>query len=299
MSGVESMENPIVIRALESPEEMLQAEELQRQVWGEGETDILPVHLLLAVSHHGGVVIGAFDGKELVGLVVGFLGADTESPDRVAMARLEHYSHILGVLPEYRSRGIGYLLKVAQRQAVQAQGVRLITWTYDPLLSLNAQLNIRQLGAVCSRYVQDAYGEMRDALNVGQSSDRFVVDWWITSRRVTSRLAGARKPLDLAHFLSAGAEKVNACSLNQQGFIYPSSDVEYPEGTLALVEIPADIQAIRKADPALAQAWREHTRDIFTHMFKHGYLVTDFVYLSGETYPRSYYLLAYGESTLG
>lgn len=293
------MSDSIVIRPLVSPAEMLQAEEVQRQVWGEGDTDILPVHLLQAINLHGGVVIGAFDGDKLVGLVVGFLGADSESPERVAMARLEHYSHILGVLPEYRSRRLGYALKIAQREAVLAQGVRLITWTFDPLLSLNAHLNIRQLGAVCNRYLPNVYGELRDSLNIGQKSDRFVVDWWITSRRVISRLAGERKPLDLAHFLSAGAEKVNPSSLNDEGFIYPAEDVRYSESTLALVEIPADIQAIRSADPALAKAWREGTREIFTNMFEAGYLVTDFVYLRGERYPRSYYVLAHGESTLG
>ena len=293
------MSDSIVIRPLVSPAEMLQAEEVQRQVWGEGDTDILPVHLLQAINLHGGVVIGAFDGDKLVGLVVGFLGADSESPERVAMARLEHYSHILGVLPEYRSRRLGYALKIAQREAVLAQGVRLITWTFDPLLSLNAHLNIRQLGAVCNRYLPNVYGELRDSLNIGQKSDRFVVDWWITSRRVISRLAGERKPLDLAHFLSAGAEKVNPSSLNDEGFVYPAEDVRYPESTLALVEIPADIQAIRSADPALAKAWREGTREIFTNMFEAGYLVTDFVYLRGERYPRSYYVLAHGESTLG
>ena len=293
------MSDSIVIRPLVSPAEMLQAEEVQRQVWGEGDTDILPVHLLQAINLHGGVVIGAFDGDKLVGLVVGFLGADSESPERVAMARLEHYSHILGVLPEYRSRRLGYALKIAQREAVLAQGVRLITWTFDPLLSLNAHLNIRQLGAVCNRYLPNVYGELRDSLNIGQKSDRFVVDWWITSRRVISRLAGERKPLDLAHFLSAGAEKVNPSSLNDEGFVYPAEDVRYSESTLALVEIPADIQAIRSADPALAKAWREGTREIFTNMFEAGYLVTDFVYLRGERYPRSYYVLAHGESTLG
>jgi predicted GNAT superfamily acetyltransferase len=293
------MVDSIIIRPLKSHQEMLQAEDVQQQVWGEDETDILPVHLLQAISHHGGVVIGAFDGIRLVALVVGFLGADTESPDRVAMARLEHYSHILGVLPAYRGRGLGFALKVAQREAVLAQGVRLITWTYDPLLSLNARLNIRQLGAVCNRYIPDMYGQMRDALNLGQASDRFIVDWWITSRRVTSRLASARKPLDLAHFLSAGAEKVNPSSLNHQGFVYPSDRIDFPESTLALVEIPADIQAIRTADPELARAWREQTREIFTHMFNSGYLITDFVYLKGEQFPRSYYVLAFGEATLG
>jgi len=290
---------PFELRPLETFEDMVQAEALQRKVWPGSETDIVPAHIALAISQHGGVVLGAFDGERLVGYIIGFIGTDRHSPGRVAMARLKHCSHQMGVDPEYRGQGIGLALKVAQREAVLRQGIRLITWTYDPLLSLNAHLNIRKLGAVCNTYIENAYGQMRDALNVGIPSDRFEVDWWVTSRRVEQRLEGSRAPLDLAHFLGAGAEKVNTSRLGENGLLYPGKEVDEPRGTLALVEIPPDFLAIKREVPELALTWRMHTREIFKHLFDRGYIVVDFIYLRGERYPRSYYLLAHGEGTLG
>jgi len=262
------------LRPLDTFEDMVQAEALQRKVWPGSETDIVPAHMALAISHHGGVVIGAFDGERLIGYIIGFIGTDRHSPGRVAMARLKHCSHQMGVDPEYRGQGIGLALKVAQREAVLRQGIRLITWTYDPLLSLNAHLNIRKLGAVC-------------------------VDWWVTSRRVEQRLEGSRAPLDLAHFLGAGAEKVNPSRLGEDGLLYPGEEVDEPQGTLALVEIPPDFLAMKREAPKLALAWRMHTREIFKRLFERGYIVVDFIYLREERYPRSYYLMAHGEGTLG
>jgi predicted GNAT superfamily acetyltransferase len=293
------MDEGIEIRPVQSQAEILQVEAVQSRIWPSDEIDVVPAHILQAIRSHGGVLIGAFEKDQLVGFVLGFLGADSRSSERVAMARLEHYSHELGVLPEYRGRGIGFALKLAQREHVLQQGVRLITWTYDPLLSLNAQLNIRQLGAVCDRYTPDAYGEMRDALNTGLASDRFVVDWWVTSNRVEARLAGERKPLDLAHFLSAGAEKINPATLGSDDFVHPAEELFYPSGTFALIEIPSDFAKLRAKDLGLAAAWREQTREIFLHVFEQGYLVTDFIFLRGETFPRSYYILSYGETTFG
>ncbi len=293
------MGESIQIRVLRTPDEMRAAEELQSTVWQGDALDIVPGHLALAISHNGGVVAGAFDGQALVGLVIGFIGTDAQSPGRVAMARLKHYSHELAVHPDYRNRGIGYALKLAQRELVMKQGIRLISWTYDPLLSVNAHLNIRRLGAICNTYIEDAYGEMRDNLNFGDRTDRFHVDWWITSKRVETRLTRERKPLDLAHFLSAGAVKLNPTRLDDRGLLLPSDQIYAPEGTFSLVEIPPDYQTLKSADPDLAASWREQTREVFAEAFKQGYLVTDFIHLHEERYPRSYYLLSYGEGTLG
>ena len=293
------MKQNIQIRILHSAQEMHAAEDLQALVWQVGSLDVIPGHLALAISHNGGVVAGAFDGDTLVGLVVGFIGTDSQSPGRVAMARLKHYSHELAVHPDYRNRGIGYALKLAQRNLVMRQGIRLISWTYDPLLSVNAQLNIRRLGAVYNTYIKDAYGEMRDGLNLDDHSDRFHVDWWITSKRVETRLTNERKPLDLAHFLSAGAEKLNPTRLDARDLLLPSETFDPPEGTFALVEIPPDYQKVKSTDAGLARHWREQTREIFTDAFRRGYMVTDFIHLREERYPRSYYLLSYGEGTLG
>lgn len=293
------MTDRIVIRPLETLEEMHQVEALQEAVWPGIGVNLVPATLLITIAHNGGVVIGAFDGDRLVGFVFGFLGTDPKTPHRVASARLKHCSHMLGVHPDYRNRGIGFRLKLAQREAVMAQGVRLITWTYDPLLSRNAHLNIRRLGAICRTYIRDAYGQMSDGLNVGLPTDRFQVEWWITSHRVESRVKGNRRPLDLAHFLGAGAEKLNPATLGPDDLPRPAENPARPSGNLALVEIPPDFLALRDKDRGLALAWRMHTREIFEQAFAAGYMVTDFVHLKGERVPRSYYVLSHGDSTLG
>jgi predicted GNAT superfamily acetyltransferase len=293
------MQSIVQIRMLESQQDMRQVEDLQRQVWPGSELEIVPAHMLLTIAHNGGVAVGAFEGERLVGFVLGFLGTDEASSGRPAMARLKHCSHMLGVHPDVRGRGIGFRLKEVQRQMVLKDGVRLITWTYDPLLSVNAHLNIHLLGAVARTYLRDVYGEMRDDLNAGLASDRFMVDWWITSARVSERLERRRPALDLAHFLAAGAVKINATSLTTDGLPCPSGAIEEPHGGLVLVEIPYDFGAIRKDDAVLAGEWRAHARQIFETCFGAGYIVTDFVNSGGETLPRSYYLLAHSEGTLG
>lgn len=292
-------DDSIKIRPLQTVEDMDRAEELQQLVWPGSDMEIVPSHLLLAIAHHGGVVLGAFDRDLLVGIVMGFLGTDSMSPGRVAMARLKHCSHILGVHPDYRNRGLGYQLKLAQRERVMRDGVRLITWTYDPLLSVNAHLNIRQLATICRVYLRDVYGKLRDELNAGISTDRFQVEWWLTSSRVDSRIDNQRPPLDLANYLSAGALKLNPSTLNEHDLLVPTDRWFPPDGNLLLVEIPPDYLLMKKQDIELARVWRQHIREIFEHVFNEGYMVTDFVYLKGEKIPRSYYVLSHGESRLG
>jgi predicted GNAT superfamily acetyltransferase len=291
-------DEPLSIRPLSTPDEMVLVEELQRAVWVGNETEIVPVHMLLAVAQGGGVILGAFEGTRLVGMVFGFLGVDSADPDRVAMARLR-IVHMLAVHPTARNRSIGFRLKLEQRAVIVSQGIRLATWTYDPLLSLNAHLNIRRLGALCRTYVREAYGEMRDGLNAGLPSDRFDVEWWVTSNRVAARLEARRPPLDLVHFLEGGAQKVNPASLRADGWPEPADDLEPMEANLLLAEIPPDFQALRSADLGLARAWRQHSRALFEQAFGLGYLVSDFVYLRGETSPRAYYILLQGETTFG
>lgn len=300
---------------------MVEVEKLQRLVWPGNETDVVPAHLLLAAESNGGVVIGAYDSSNpdvrhpggipepfaekpnlgmLVGFVFGFPGLIT-SPEGT---RLKHHSHMLGVHPEYRDRGLGFTLKRAQWQMVRRQGIDLITWTYDPLQSRNANLNISVLGAVCDTYIREAYGEMRDGLNQGLPSDRFMVSWWINTRRVERRLSKkARKKLDLAHFLAADVEILNPTSVGPDGLARPAAQdftsrkLARVNSSLVLLEIPVDFQAIRSLEPSLALDWRLHIRECCESLFQKGYLVTDFIFLPGTT-GRSFYVLSQGMSTL-
>jgi predicted GNAT superfamily acetyltransferase len=143
------------IKILETPEEMTGVEDLQRIVWPGSETDIVPVNMLIAAIHNGGLVIGAFIEKQLIGFVFGFPGLES-TPDG---PRPKHCSHMLGIHPQHRDSGVGFLLKRAQWQMVRHQGLDHVTWTFDPLLSRNAYLNISKLGAVCNTYRRAEYGD--------------------------------------------------------------------------------------------------------------------------------------------
>jgi predicted GNAT superfamily acetyltransferase len=279
------------IKILESPEDMTLVEDLQRAVWQGSETDVVPAHILITAVHNGGVVIGALEGSQLIGFVFGFPGLEF-TPDG---PRPKHCSHMMGVRPGYRDTGVGFALKRAQWQMVRHQGLDHITWTYDPLLSRNARLNLTKLGAVCNTYRRSEYGDMRDGLNAGLPSDRFQVDWWINTRRVERRLGKrARRPLKLDHFSQADLQPFYTLHPQAGGLPRPPDHVSPLEGKLALAEIPSEFEALKAVDFALARDWRFFTREVFESAFTAGYIATDFVFDQG----RSFYVLSYGETTL-
>ena len=282
------------IRILETPEDMEVVEELQRRVWPGSETDVVPAHMLITAVHNGGLVLGAIEGDELVGFLFGFPGLETV-PDG---PRAKHCSHMLGVLESHRDAGIGFALKRAQWQMTRHQGLDHITWTYDPLLSRNAHLNIARLGAVCNAYLRNVYGDMRDGLNAGLASDRFQVDWWIRTKRVERRLSKRpRGTLGLAQFREAEIQHLFSPAVGSDGWIAPPDGFAAPDGRLALAEIPSDFMALKIADISLARDWRFFSREVFESVFKEGYLITDFVF--DKESNRSFYVLADGESLLG
>lgn len=268
---------------------MAAVETLQSLVWSCSDLDVVPKDLLLAVTHNGGLAIGAFVNDKLVGAVFGFPGF-YPIPDG---PRLKHHSHLLAVHPDWRSKGIGFALKRAQWQMVRKQGIDRITWTYDPLLSRNAHLNIARLGAVCDTYMRSAYGEMQDGLNAGLPSDRFQVDWWLNTKRVERRLSRrSRPPLTLDHYRAAQATLLEATTGRENAPQPPVHEAGLT-GTLLLVEIPSDLPALKAADLSLARDWRFYTREVFEDAFAAGYLVTDFVHAK----RRSFYVMTHGEST--
>lgn len=293
--------NSIVLKALKNAEEIRPVEELQRLVWTGSETEVVPMHMLMTIARNDGLLIGAYDEEELVGFVFGFLGVDHKGDQ----GQIKHCSHMMGVHPDYRDSGVGAKLKRAQWQLVRHQGLELITWTYDPLESRNANLNIAKLGAICSTYTRDIYGELEDDLNAGLPTDRLQVDWWVNSRRVLKRLTStAENRLSLAHYLAADVTIINQTRLNDAGFPAPYQDsmdtLENPDTRpkMTLFEIPANFQAIKAADLELAYEWRMYSRVVFELFFSHGYLITDFVFMPGKD-PRGYYLLSHGEATMG
>lgn len=284
----------ILIRPLTTFDEMRPVVDLQKIYWGDDFESVIPAHMLFSLANHGGHVLAAFDGERPVGVLVGFLGTNVEATNRPAMANLQIASKRMVVLPEYRGHGIGYRLKLAQRDIAIKQGVRLVVWTFDPLLSLNAHLNVRKLGVTCSVYHQDYYGTSGEGgLAKLGSSDRLLAEWWVTNRRVEERLHGSRGGLKLAHYLEADTPIVNPSSVTDDGALFPAETTISPAGALALVEIPSQYPAIEAGNPKLAIAWRLHIRHVFGQIFARGFTVTDFLTETYEGRERSLYLLSY------
>jgi len=278
------------IHLLTTPEEMLAVEALQRVVWSSPDMDIVPKDLLLTAIHNGGLAIGAFAGIDLVGICFGFPGFYPTSDG----PRLKHNSFILGVHPDWSGQGIGFALKRAQWQMVRNQGIDRITWTYDPLLSRNAHLNISRLGAVCNTYLRSEYGEMRDGLNAGLPSDRFQVDWWLNTPRLTRRLGRHPRPaLSIDHYRLARATLLSAIQV-PGAELHPPEETPSLKGTLLLVEIPPDFLALKTREMSTARDWRFYMREVFETAFASGYMVTDFVHEQAG----SFYVLTSEGSTL-
>lgn len=282
------------IRALTTLDEMRAAVELQKVFWGEDAESVIPAHMLFSLAAHGGHVLTAWDDDTMVGVLIGFLGTNIAESNRPAMANLEIVSKRMVVLPEYRNRGVGYQLKVAQRALAVKQGVRLVVWTFDPLFAGNAHLNIRKLGGICREFRRDYYGT-QDAggLTVLGSSDRLVVEWWVTNRRVEERITGSRSDLNLRHYLDANTPILNRTTADARGLCLPATVPLRASGSMVLLEIPTDYSAMVRTDPELARAWRAHSRLMFDALIDAGYLVTDFLREEHEGRARAFYLLSH------
>ncbi len=234
------------------------------------------------------VVLGAFEDDRLIGATASRLMPDDAEPARVAQGRLQVIG--LAVLEQASGRGIaGGLMRLHRLLAIR-EGVRLITWVQDPLEGPLAHLAVHKLGAV-SRSLMGSPG--------GTPDGRLEIEWWVSSPRVQTRLAGGRPDLDLAHALEAGAPKLNAGRLEDDGLLHPAGGDVPPDGATALVEVPHALQVLRARDPALVQAWRVHLNSILSEAFSRGYWLTDYLWLRGERVPRAYFLLIDGERTLG
>jgi predicted GNAT superfamily acetyltransferase len=284
----------ITVHKIQNTEHFYQCEEVQRRAWGMDNLSIVPAHVLIPAQQSGGLVLGAFNEKEkMVGFLFGFLGTRDPIPAGQTVAqRLKHCSHMMGVVPEYQSQGVGYLLKLAQAEHVRSQRLELVTWTYDPLESANANLNLCKLGVICNTYVPDYYGDLRDARNLGLPTDRFHVEWWVSSRRVVARLSGQDQRPTLSEVLDGGAHLVNQVHIDRKGIPHPTAHDLGATDAALLVEIPARFQSLKAADPALAMEWRLGTRELFTHYFEVGYTVSEFFSEITDDMRRSYYLLS-------
>lgn len=260
------------------PEEFKAMEEIQKDAWNAEDIAVTPAHVLRAAQMANNCVYIAYCGDEPAGYVYGFFGLHN--------SKLFLHSHQVGVKRKYQNRGVGYLLKLRQRDFAMRLGIDLIRWTFDPLQSKNAYFNFTKLGVINREYIRNLYGEIRDELNKGLPTDRFYVEWYISSPRVVDRVEKGVKP-PLADDLELTV--INKIKTLEQGLITIADyDTSLREKILAM-EIPTNFTDIKKRAPNLALEWRIKTREIFEKYLSSGYLVADLIHSKDK--KRCFYVL--------
>jgi len=255
----------IDLRDLTTIDDLARVVEFEKRIWGyTNGDDVVPLPVLAATVHRGAVLVGAFDGDDMIGFVY--------SIPAIRRGRLSHWSHMMGVAPPYRSSGLGRRLKMAQRDRVLALGIDLVEWTYDPLLATNAHLNFAKLGVVVEEYAENFYGTSTSPLHGDLPTDRFVAEWWIRTPRVEERLAGATPAPP-----PQAAVPVNAVRLVGRWGACREVDLSVA-APLLLVRLPPAFAGMLDGAPDLAREWRQQTRGIFTTYFGRGYRAVEFLF---------------------
>ena len=176
----------VVIRRCEGLDELRACIVLQKEIWNFTDAELVPLRMFVVADKVGGQVMGAFDGKEMVGFALSVPGARS--------GRVYLHSHMLAVRKEHRNSGLGRRLKLLQREDALGRGIELIEWTFDPLEIKNAYLNIEKLGAISRRYNINQYGVTSSPLQGGLPSDRLIAEWWLKSNRVETLLSTGKNP---------------------------------------------------------------------------------------------------------
>ncbi|MGC0416376.1 GNAT family N-acetyltransferase [Embleya sp. AB8] len=243
-----------IIRELHELDELEDVCALFCEIWGAAPGNApINVEQMRALSHAGNYVAGAYADGRLAGATVAFFGAP--------IARTMH-SHITGARPGHAA---GFALKLHQREWALDRGLSRITWTYDPLIRRNAYFNVAKLAGRPDGYLPNFYGSVDDAINGGTDTDRVLVAWELADPQVAAAARSAPIPVVVP------PDAVAALTDRDDLPVLGRTDAEH-----LLVEVPADIEALRRTDPGAAKEWRIALRDVLGGLLADGARVIGF-----------------------
>ncbi len=277
------LDDEITIRRAESVADYRACQDAQRRAWGVTEDGYLvPVATMVGANLHGGLVLGAFlPSGEAVAMSFAFLGRSE--------GRLCLYSQLTGVVPGYQSRGLGYQIKLLQRDFARAEAIDAIAWAFDPLQAGNAHFNLARLGASAGRYIDNMYGERTDALNAGVPTDRLIAEWDTRADSTVAIPIPSDASSSLPRLIDTGAGPVGEAE--PDGTPVPIGIQPLIGTPRVLLEIPADIARLRRERPELAEQWRSAVRLAFRTAFDAGYRAVHFLREETDGNRRGFYVL--------
>ncbi len=242
----------IQIQSITTIEQLKEMQVVEEAVWQMPPT---PIHQTYTAVNHGGIALGAYDGDNMIGFLYSFAGFNGK----------ETYlcSHMLGILPEYRKTGLGTKMKFQQAELAKELGYSYITWTFDPLESLNAYLNIHKLGAVGAYYKENHYGEMNDGLNTGLPTDRIQIIWDMNKN------VGEKKKI------TVDPSKVVLDNISNKPLLKEDLETFLTNDGSVFVAIPNNIQQLKREQIEIAKQWRFNIRKVLQRLFEEGYLAAN------------------------
>ncbi len=273
----------VTIAPFKKAEDYKTCVDIQREVWGCSDLEIIPPAMLMAADHCGGLNLGAFNSLgEMVGFASSIVGNEKGEPI--------HHSYMLAVRKAYRNFDVGFKLKLAQRREALRQGIAKITWTFDPMQPMNAYFNFGKLAVWSNTHWEDFYGETTSFLDRGLPTDRFYACWELEAKRVEERLEDgpprhdARKELkkyEVVNRLEPVAPGMAICSPLKLGAV----------SSPFLFEIPYNLPEIKNRNLGVALEWQGKLRQLFRTCFRKGFSATDFLLMEDEGRLRTFYLL--------
>lgn len=265
----------MTIRHLQSHADRAACVSLQRLIWGEAFSEVVPPSVLRVAQEIGGICAGAFDKNDrMVGFVFGQIGN--------RKGKSINWSQMLAVIPQQRGQGIARQLKLFQRDFCLQNNIEYICWTYDPLVARNAHLNLNKLGVEIDSYVMDYYPRSNGSpLHAGMRLDRFIVEWSLRSGRCENAILGQISEIPE----TATSFPVVNTKDDSNGQVVLISN--FTEHSGVRIEIPEDIENILLRAPEVADRWRENTQKAFMHYLEKSYKITGFCGDKG----RRYYVL--------
>lgn len=250
-----------VIRDVTDPWKMRELEDVQAFGFGYGDRELLPATMFRISAVTGGILLAAYPSEDAdapaIGHAFGF--------PAFVNGEVWHHSHQLAIHPDWRGSGLAVALKLAQRERAIAQGLKRMTWTFDPLVARNARLNLGKLGARAVSYHPEWY-----ALGANRQTafpaDRLMIEWDLT-------VPSIEKPAPAPE----GTSVLQADATGQP--VRVAFDADAPQ---LLAEVPT-----RELGGPEKLAWRLALREILSRYLGQGYAITDLA-RDGE---RAFYVL--------
>ena len=248
------------VSIIESPTMELSEQlfEIQKAIWGISDKDALPAWKIFTTPKSSGLLIVAYKDNKPIAYAI-FTHA-LASPNMKPYL----YMDMLGVLSEHQGKKIGERIVKEAITYAKNNGYTAISWSYDPFQYPSANLYIRKLGAVITKFSPNLYGRL-SGTDHGPRSDRFLAELHFEQ---TPKISYESK-ITHSYSLFDSTYKLPAINKSMQAI---------------QIEVPKMGSNDKKGCTNNTPKLTDSCCQIFKHFLNDAFCITDFVQIKGKNY---------------